>query len=519
MSLLLSALLSLSAADAATPAGKYFTITVVDEQTGRGVPLVELKTTNDIRYYTDSNGVVAFYEPGLMGRSVFFHVRSHGYEFPKDGFGYRGKALNVAEGGSATLKIKRVNIAERLYRVTGGGIYRDSLLVGRPVPLRQPVLNAQVLGQDSVVNAVYHGKYYWFWGDTNRPGYPLGNFQVPGATSALPGGGARRGSPDPAETPDRRSLDPATGVNLDYFVDAKGFAKETCRMPGEGPTWISGPCVVRDASGRERMFAHYVKVRGQLEVYAQGIAEFNDDKKQFEPVVTFAKGATFETGGQPFRYRADGVDYFYFAVPFPLIRVPATAESVCRSEDYEAYTCLKPGTSKNAPQLDRDADGRLRWAWKKNAPLLDHRTQTKLLAAKQLRPDEVRFQLRDADTGKHIFAHRGSVNWNAYRRRWVMIAVEQFGTSPLGEIWYAEADAPLGPWSDARKIVTHDRYSFYNPKQHPIFDQDDGRIIYFEGTYTNSFSGNPEQTPRYDYNQIMYRLDLSDPRLRLPPRR
>jgi len=86
----------------------------------------------------------------------------------------------------------------------------------------------------------------------------------------------------------------------------------------------------------------------------------------------------------------------------------------------------------------------------------------------------------------------------------------------LGETWYAEADTPLGPWVYARKIVTHDRYSFYNPKQHPVFDEMDGRIVYFEGTYVNTFSGNPDKTPRYDYNQIMYRLDLADARLALP---
>ncbi len=49
-----------------------------------------------------------------------------------------------------------------------------------------------------------------------------------------------------------------------------------------------------------------------------------------------------------------------------------------------------------------------------------------------------------------------------------------------------------------------------------MFDQDDGRIIYFEGTYATTFSGNPDPTPRYDYNQMMYQLDLSDPRLSLP---
>jgi hypothetical protein len=68
----------------------------------------------------------------------------------------------------------------------------------------------------------------------------------------------------------------------------------------------------------------------------------------------------------------------------------------------------------------------------------------------------------------------------------------------------------------ARKVVTHDRYSFYNPTQHPMFDEERGRRIYFEGTYTTTFSGNANPTPRYDYNQIMYRLDLADPRLALP---
>src|SRR5215212_7342472 len=81
-------------------ASKYFKILVVDEQTKRGVPLVELTTTADVTYATDSNGVVAFYEPGLMGKTVFFHVKSHGYEFAKDGFGFSGKKLDVVEGGS-----------------------------------------------------------------------------------------------------------------------------------------------------------------------------------------------------------------------------------------------------------------------------------------------------------------------------------------------------------------------------------------------------------------------------------
>jgi hypothetical protein len=89
-------------------------------------------------------------------------------------------------------------------------------------------------------------------------------------------------------------------------------------------------------------------------------------------------------------------------------------------------------------------------------------------------------------------------------------------TGQTGEVWFAEGDTPAGPWVYARRVVSHDTYNFYNPTQHPFFDHDGGRVIYFEGTYTASFSGARVKTPRYDYNQIMYRLALDDPRLALP---
>ena len=96
--------------------------------------MVELQTTNGTLYYTDSAGRVAFFEPGLMGQRVFFAVSAHDYEFPKDGFGIRGVVLEAKPGGGARLRIKRINIAERLYRITGQGIYRDTVLLGRKPP-------------------------------------------------------------------------------------------------------------------------------------------------------------------------------------------------------------------------------------------------------------------------------------------------------------------------------------------------------------------------------------------------
>ncbi len=42
-----------------------FAIEVVDAETGRGVPLVELETVNNQRFVTDSNGLAALDGPDL----------------------------------------------------------------------------------------------------------------------------------------------------------------------------------------------------------------------------------------------------------------------------------------------------------------------------------------------------------------------------------------------------------------------------------------------------------------------
>lgn len=477
-------------------AGDVFAIRVLDDQTGKGVPLVELKTVANQRFVTDSAGIAAIREPELFGQTVFVYVISHGYEFPKDGFGYCGKQIKIEPGGEATLKIKRLNIAERLYRVTGAGIYSDSVLLGERPPIAQPLLNAQVSGSDSVVTAIYRGRLYWFWGDTNRPKYPLGLFDVPGATSRLSSDGG---------------LDPAIGVNLDYFVGDDGFAKAMCKMPGDGPTWIGGLTVLRDAENRERLFCGYVKVRNWLDVYERGIAEFDDDLLEFVCRQRFDKDAPLYPDGHPLLHKVDGVEYVYFTEASAIMRVRATVEAFRDLSQYEGFSCLAPGGREKLPQVERGLDGKVVWAWKRDTAPIRWSLQEKLLKSGQLQQDEAWLKIADAETGKPVIAHAGSVTWNAHRRRWVSVFTQHFGSSLLGEIWYSEADAPEGPWRKATKIVTHDKYSFYNPKQHPYFST--AQFLFFEGTYTNAFSGNTDQTPRYDYNQIMYRLNLDDPRL------
>src|SRR6478735_3398954 len=79
---------NISQAGVATP---YFGINVVDAQTDRGVPLIEFRTVNDIRCVTDNAGWIAFQEPGLMNRELWFYFSlGPGYEMKKDGFGYTG---------------------------------------------------------------------------------------------------------------------------------------------------------------------------------------------------------------------------------------------------------------------------------------------------------------------------------------------------------------------------------------------------------------------------------------------
>jgi hypothetical protein len=322
---------------------------------------------------------------------------------------------------------------------------------------------------------------------------------VPFATSLLPGQGG---------------LDPGLGVNLTYAVGKNGFAKEAAKMPGKGPTWIDGLVVLPDKNQRPRLLAQYVKIKAPLAVYERGVVKFDDERQQFGHRATFPKDAPLYPHGHPFLNRgADGQEYVYFAGGMPLVRVRASLASYLDPSQYETYTFLPAGSGSD---VQRNPDGSLKFEWRGGQPKLDLKQVNKLIAEKRIRAGESPVHLIDIETGKPVLTQQGSVYWNDHRQRWVMIISQSFGSSMLGEIWFAEASRPEGPWVYARKIVTHDDYSFYNPKQHPYFAKDGGRTLFFEATYTSTFSGNKHPTPLYDYNQVMYRLELDDPRLNLP---
>lgn len=426
----LCAILLAFAAPAPAVASDYFVVRVTDEATGRGVPLVALKLPNEVVYYTDSAGVAALHEPGLEGKPTFIAVSSHGYEYPRESLMGRGVNLTITAGGHAEIRVRRTMIAERLYRLTGEGIYRDSVLAGLPVPVHHPLLgNGQVLGQDTAVAIPYAGKIFWIWGDTIGPAF--WNFSVTAATSELPG---------------RGGLDPAAGVDYRYFADARGHAKPMLPLKEKGLVWIEGLFTAADPAGRERLLATYTRQDGLKPPLECGVALYDDTREQFDPLVRMPcrKG---HYSSHPIRYRDGDRDYWYL---YPWLRVP---------NDWAAI--LDPAKWER-----RDV---------------------------KLPPDARRVSC---------------VAWNEYRQRFVLLMEH------TGEVWYAEGPRPEGPFGPAVEIVRHDHYNFYNVVLHPFFDQEGGRVVYFEGTYTDAFSDAKSKTPRYNYNQIMYRLRLEDPRLK-----
>ncbi|MFM7057561.1 MAG: hypothetical protein ACKO2P_11640 [Planctomycetota bacterium] len=493
----------LLALNACCAADELMEIQVTDSATGRGIPLVELITVDDVVYVTDNAGRVALNEPQLRGQTLFLKPRSPGYQAEKDGFGIEGVRITVQPGEQITISLERLNIAERLYRITGRDLYRDSLLLQHKAPIQHPLSNGLVVGQDSVQTVVYEGRLHWFWGDTSRLAYPLGLFRTAGAVSDLPGSAG---------------LPASAGINLTYFTNPDGFARAMVQLPeSEGVVWIQGLAVLPDEAGRERMVCSYSRRRGLQEPLQQGHLVWNDQAAAFERLSDLPLEDTWRLlQAHPIRQMIDGRLYLVCGNPFPTVRVPAELHAISRPDAWEAWTCVTPGTDPRTLQPARTPDGQLDWGWK-NAVPVSQQLEQRWLREGLVQPEELRFLPENAGKpGQRVLMHGGSVCWNAWRNRWILIANAQHWergeASFLGEVYYSEADSPQGPFTKALRVATHPGQSFYNPCQHVEFDEQAGRCILFEGTYTNMFTNSPP-TPRYNYNQLMYRLDLGDGRV------
>ena len=428
-------------------------IEVVEKGTGWPVPMVELRTIHNVRFITDNAGRIAFDLPELLGQQTWFAVSSDGYEVPADGFGRRGLRLTPQPGETLKVEVNRTSIAERLGRLTGAGLFGESQKLG----LERDWKESGILGCDSVQNAVYGGRMYWAWGDTDFANYPLGIFHMSSATTAI--------------RPIAK-FEPPLRVKFDYFSNPAGRPRDVAKMPGDGPTWLSGYTTLPDKMGAERLVAAYMKIKPPLDGYECGLCVWNPEKANFEHLRRmWTKSEATPTHppmpqGQPaIMEDDDGKKWALFGNPLPDLRCPATFEAW---QDPTTWERLEPQESLPA-----------------------------------------------AADGKPVKAASGSIAWNAYRKRWVTIFMQSFGKpSAFGEIWYAEAESPLGPWGTAVKVLSHDNYAFYNPRIHPEFTPADSPVLLFEGTRSKTFASHPEPTPRYEYNQLLYRLDLNDPKLK-----
>lgn len=432
------------------PGAESCRVNIVDQDNRWSVPLVELQTTGGQRFVSDNAGVIALDSPDLMNRESWFTVIGHGYDIKADGFGYRGVKLTPVPGKTLTVEVTRANIAKRIGRLTGGGLFAEAQKCGD----EKDWIDSPIVGCDSIQMATLGNKRFWLWGDTTLAHYPLGIFDVSAATTPLQ---------------PWAKLEPPLRPKYDYFVNEKGKPRGVAKMPGSGPTWIFGLANVPNAKGSEKLVGTYMKVRNHLEVYEFGHCIWSEAKAEFEKSkVIWTKNESDKPPPLPQGNAvpwtdADGKAWLLFGNPLPNIQCPAMLDGW---QDPKQWKVLQPQS-----------------------------------------------QLLDPD-GKKVVPHSGSVAWHPWRKKWVTVFLEKFGKpSAFGEIWYAESDSPFGPWGTAVKVLTHANYTFYNPRVHAEFASKDSPVLLFEGTYTAEFAKDPPPTPRHNYNQILYRLDLDDPRL------
>lgn len=456
-------------------AGEPFGIQVLDETTGRGVPMVTLETVNGIRLVTDSAGWAAFDEPGLMRQRVFFQISSPGYAFPKDPYGETGFALETKPGGSAEIKMLRLNVAERLYRLTGQGIYRDSTLLKKEEPLPSPNQAGGVLAQGDAQTALFRGQLFWTWGETRRAVHPQNLLPGTSATSSLP---------------TASGLDPTQGVHFQYAGEKDGSLIPVLQCKEPGGIRLEGLLPVKDAAGQEHLIARYVRSAPDGNRLEHGIAELGESR-QFERMVVLGDDYAWQfPQGNAIRVAEEGLDHYYFATPFPYVRVPASYDALFTPSNYEALA------------WDDDAK---EVRWQKAAPPMTPADEARWIEKRMVSAKGARCQLQaSAGSKAPPVPAGGSVVWNAFRKAWVML----FATAS-GEVYCAQSPKIDGPWQKAVLVASHPGCSFTSVSQVAALDQEDGRLLYFQGTLASQ----DVKVPRYDGNALMYRLDLNDTRL------
>ena len=206
------------------------------------------------------------------------------------------------------------------------------------------------------------------------------------------------------------------------------------------------------------------------------------------------------------------------ASPYPLVRVPADPDALADPGACEAFTCLAARNAARAAEARPRGGRRSALCLEEEHPARARRTAGRSWSRRALlKPDEALLNLRDVVTGKTVLAHGGSVYWNEYRRRWVMIAVEIVGSLVPGRGLVRRgrhAARPLGLRPQGRhprrlQLLQSQAASAVRPARAAGSSSS-------RGLTPRPSRATKDPTPRYDYNQVMYQLDLADPRLALP---
>jgi len=460
----------------------------VRDQDGAPVPLAQL-VAGDQRYVSDSEGWIAFDLIGLGTDGLDAQIASSGYVFEDEG----ELQIPTAPGQSMEVTATAVALARRAYRITGEGIRRHATILGRSSLDDDLALRGKVVGQDSSFATVHDGRIHWIWGDTNRPAYPLGNFHASGATSPLPS---------------KTSRAPADGVLLDYFVDETGFSRAmapTDAVPGDGVTWLAGLVSLPSEAGPDRMHATFAMVEPDFSVTRFGMLVYDDEAEHFVEGVDFdlARREGLWPHENALVIDRRGEAWVHYHNP---VRISARSEALLDTSTYERFT---PYQDAEATTIERDDQGRAVYRWRAGEiPYV-------LASADDLDPaDRLEGHIRDVRSGDAFEAHgNGDTTYNHHIGRYMRLITPRWA---LGATWVAYSDTLMGPWVYATELIAHENYTFYNPRRYPFYDLDGGATIHFEATYTRAFSGSDDRTPRYDYNQLMCRVDLTEPQLALP---
>jgi hypothetical protein len=267
------------------------------------------------------------------------------------------------------------------------------------------------------------------------------------------------------------------------------------------------------------LFALYAKVQGLGPPLWWGALVWNTTESRFDELSRWNTSvAPFLQDGVLGAQATVGVDgYIYFTSAYPQYRVPAhPASFAALPTTYEGWSCLENGTTVADNRVERGSSGKPVWQWR--------------LATEAPSEDDEKHKLNLWPAGRWLSLNngtvqlqRGSTHWNDALGRFVLV-----GSADPGTVWVAAADkgAPIeGPYRTAVLVAAHNSTgstlspqgsitsratNLYNPTQHPFLTDplSSPTTIFFSGTYCTSFAPQEHKTPLYDYNSLMYRVDL-----------